>query len=137
MWYEGGLILEPFGGKAHIDISVDLKSECKPTVVADAHHLPFRSDSFSLICADPPYNREYEKKYGCPKVRLKNVLDECMRVLKPKGVIALLHFNCPANPKANPFKRLALIGITCGVNHKIRALSVWQKQSRPVQLDRF
>jgi len=56
------------------------------------------------------------------------VIEECMRVLKPKGVLALLHFLCPANPKKTPFKRLALIGISCGVNLRIRALNVWRKE---------
>jgi len=135
VWHRGGLILEPFGGRSHIDISTDLNKDMMPTVVADAHHLPFRDNCFSLVCADPPYNAEYEKKYKCPTLRLKQVLGECMRVLKPKGVLALLHFLCPANPKANPFKRLALIGITCGVNHRIRALSVWQKETQDSTLE--
>jgi len=127
LWYHGGRILEPFGGVAHIDISTDLNRDLNPTVLADAHRLPFRDNTFSLVLMDPPYSQEYEKLYHSPRVHLVKAIHESMRVLKPGGILALLHFLCPKNPSIGPFRRIALIGITCGVNHRIRALSVWRK----------
>lgn len=77
----------------------DSERKCiiKPDVIADFTDLPFPDESFSLIVFDPPHlvhggeNAWLVKKYGkleegWPKM-LHDGFQECMRVLKPDGVL--------------------------------------------------
>ena len=50
LWYQDGLILEPFGDKAHIDVSINLNKKRRPAVVADAHN-PHRALSIVQFVA--------------------------------------------------------------------------------------
>ena len=68
-----------------------------PDAIADFTDLPLSDDSFSLVVFDPPHlktlgkNSWMAKKYGrLPddwKYMISKGFDECMRVLKPKGVL--------------------------------------------------
>lgn len=68
-----------------------------PDVVADFRAMPFESDHFNLVVFDPPHskwlgeNTILGQKYGqlTPSWEkdLKQGFDECMRVLKPGGVL--------------------------------------------------
>ena len=68
-----------------------------PDTVCDFTDLPFQDDSFYLVVFDPPHliNKKESawmvKKYGTLpedwKTELKQGFDECMRVLKPNGIL--------------------------------------------------
>ena len=69
-----------------------------PDLVADFRDIPFADDSFDLVVFDPPHliqagaNSWLVKKYGklnkdTWQQDLKQGFDECMRVLKPNGVL--------------------------------------------------
>lgn len=68
-----------------------------PDIVCDFKYLPFEDNSFSLAVFDPPHlinkseNAWLVKKYGTLPAdwenELKSGFDECMRVLKPGGVL--------------------------------------------------
>ena len=73
------------------------KLEINPDVVCDFTDLPFEDASFSLVVFDPPHLKGAKetawlvKKYGLlddnwPKM-LHDGFCECMRVLKPDGVL--------------------------------------------------
>ena len=73
------------------------KNEINPDVVCDFTDLPFEDASFSLVVFDPPHLTGAKetawlvKKYGLlddnwPKM-LHDGFCECMRVLKPDGVL--------------------------------------------------
>lgn len=73
------------------------KLEIKPDIIADFRNIPFANESFYLVVFDPPHLKQIgetsymAKKYGrlteeCPK-DLKIGFKECMRVLKPNGVL--------------------------------------------------
>jgi len=77
-------ILEPFGGKSKLGVSVDINQDVRPTVVADAQHLPFRDSSFDMVLADPPYEDPFVRHYAnLAKKRIKfhfyRALAECAR----------------------------------------------------------
>lgn len=69
----------------------------KPDIIVDFRNMPFQDNSFSLVVFDPPHlvrvgeNSWLAKKYGkLPEdwqAYLKSGFDECMRVLKPDGVL--------------------------------------------------
>lgn len=73
------------------------KLEIKPDVVADFRNIPFKDNSFYLVVFDPPHllkigeTSYMAKKYGKLsdnwKEDIKKGFDECMRVLKPNGIL--------------------------------------------------
>lgn len=71
--------------------------EINPDTVCDFTNLPFEDESFYLVVFDPPHlndagdNSIMALKYGCLRGDWQSMLskgfDECMRVLKPNGVL--------------------------------------------------
>lgn len=70
---------------------------CSPDVVANFTALPFDDESFHLVVFDPPHLINASEK-SCMNIRygsltdgwrddIRKGVDECMRVLKPKGVL--------------------------------------------------
>lgn len=83
--------------------------EIKPDIICDFTDLPFDDNSFSLVIFDPPHLRGAKetswlvKKYGkldenWPEM-LHEGFQECMRVLKPTGVLIFKwsEYDIPAN----------------------------------------
>ena len=68
-----------------------------PDIIADFTNLPFEDESFYLVVFDPPHLTRLgetawlAKKYGrlFPgwETQIKGGIDECMRVLKPNGIL--------------------------------------------------
>jgi len=89
----GSKILHPFGGMAEYGIRIDLKSEVRPDVIANAESLPFRDNTFDLVICDPPYNGELSKTlYDGPAPRITRYGPEAVRVTKEFGFICLYHW---------------------------------------------
>lgn len=71
--------------------------EVNPDVIGDFRNMPFGDESFSLVLFDPPHLKSLgksswmAKKYGrlfpTWEDDIKQGFDECMRVLKPDGVL--------------------------------------------------
>jgi len=71
--------------------------EVKPDLVADFTEMPFKNETFAMVVFDPPHlktlgqNSWMAKKYGrLPEdwqFMLQKGFNECMRVLKPQGVL--------------------------------------------------
>ena len=71
----------------------------KPDIVADFRNMPFQDDTFYLVLFDPPHLQKAGKdswlaqKYGLLSENwqedIKQGFVECMRVLKPNGVLIL------------------------------------------------
>lgn len=74
------------------------KFEVKPDIVADFRNIPFDDNTFHLVVFDPPHlihggeKSWIVKKYGKLNYEtwrddLTKGFDECMRVLKPNGIL--------------------------------------------------
>ena len=73
------------------------KLEIKPDIVGDFRDIPFQDNSFYLVVFDPPHllkvgEKSYmAKKYGKLTDNwpndIKKGFKECMRVLKPNGIL--------------------------------------------------
>lgn len=68
-----------------------------PDQVADFRNLPFDDNTFQMVVFDPPHRRDltdnnwmqhtYGQLFPTWEADIKAGFDECMRVLKPKGVL--------------------------------------------------
>ena len=121
-------VLHVCSGSMKIGIRVDIRPEVEPDIVADARHLPFPDNSFQWIMADPPYSQEYATNlYGTGDVypNPHNLVDECLRVLAPGGMLGFMHHIVPKFHK--PGKIVKVYGISQGPGYNIRAWSVFSK----------
>lgn len=97
-----------------------------PDVETDFTNLPFKDETFSLVVFDPPHlinvgtNAWLTKKYGklennWPEI-LHNGFKECMRVLKPDGVLIFKwsEHDIPATDVWNAIGRKPLFGHRSG-----------------------
>lgn len=134
-WVNGDCIINMFGGfvgkeKADEWISVDINGWVYPTIIADSHFSPFKSEIATTVIADPPYDDPISRfmgsgLYGVKPLSVSDILGEATRIAKVGAYIILLHFLVPPAPKN--VKRVAVIAVWQGPNHRIRALSVYQK----------
>lgn len=73
------------------------KLEVKPDIIGDFRNIPFPNNSFYLVVFDPPHllkigeSSYMAKKYGKLNnswpIDIKQGFKECMRVLKPNGIL--------------------------------------------------
>ena len=88
-------VLHLCSGSVRSGITVDIRAETRPSIVADCRHVPYPDGSFRFILADPPYSRQYAANlYGTASVYPKpgQILKEASRLLSSGGRVGLLHF---------------------------------------------
>jgi len=133
-WIKGDVVVNLFGGfvgKKHPDwLNVDINKWVYPTIIADSHHSPLKNEIADTIILDPPYDDPTTRftgaaLYGVKPLSVIGVLKEAIRIAKAGTYIILLHFLVPPAPKI--VKRIAVIAVWQGPNHRIRALSVYRK----------
>ena len=121
-------VLHVCSGSVRVGITVDVRREKKPSIVADARSLPLASDSAPWILADPPYSSDHAENlyqtgssYPSPHV----VANECIRVLAWGGLLGFMH---PMVPKVKkPGKLVRVYTITQGMGYNVRAWSLFTK----------
>ena len=122
------LVLHLCAGSMQRGITVDIRPEMNPDVVCDARATPFDDESFDWIMIDPPYSEEYARNlYGTEKHYPKpgQLMREAGRLLKPGGMVGLLHFQVPMVRKT--LKIVEVRGITTGLGYAIRAFTICRK----------
>ena len=116
--------------------TLDIRADYKPTHVADARNTGLPDNHYGSVWIDPPYDSthaleyvpdgdQYDPKKDFPKPY--GLLKEAARVTMVGGRIGLLHWILPTRPKN--LRQLALVGILCGNNNRIRLFSVYEKMS--------
>lgn len=123
-------VLHLCGGSVRSGVTVDIRPEMKPTILADCRAVPLPDQSQRWVLADPPYSVEYATNlYGTgddyPKPA--QIMAEAAKLLMPGGMFALLHFQVPKPPRRCPLDLIRVFGITQGGGYAIRAWSVWRK----------
>ena len=118
--YENGKkVLHVFGGKAEYGMRIDMNISVEPDVVADAHQLPFASNTFDLVIGDPPYTNELSASlYGTGKIKYKRWSEEAVRVSKPGGFVVVYHFKMLPCPKGASYHKRILLAVR--VHHHLR-----------------
>jgi len=109
----------------------------KPDFVMDYTALDFPDESFRMVVMDPPHikragsNFDLTKKYGLLNPEtwqgdLKKGLKECMRVLKPYGILIFKWNDCDISIntilKMFPFRPLFGQGTSSKPNYKTRTI---------------
>ena len=121
-------ILHPFGGHAEYGIRVDLRSDVKPHIIADAHALPFRDDTFEFVIVDPPYSDKLARDvYGTPRLKYYTYVGEAVRVCRPGGYVVLYHVLMLPRPKGTAFDKRILLAIKTW--HRLRYVGIFRKKT--------
>lgn len=116
-------------GRDALGVRVDIRPAACPDVVADGRNLPFADETFRGVLLDPPYSIEYaDQLYGTEYPRPSHLLAEAARVVRPGGVVAMLHFFVPYPPAGCDIA--GVYGVTQGCGYRIRAFTVYRKQQR-------
>lgn len=126
-----------YGGFGPKDRTLDLDPDTKPDFLQDARDKwPFTPDKgeggfkqpWGGILIDPPYSPEDATHYrpGAEKYPKPNqLLARAFEVLPPGGRVGIIHYIIPSPPKEARF--VAMVGVMCGFNNRIRAYSVFEK----------
>lgn len=120
---EPGLHLFSNGALVKNSIGLDIRSECKPDIVANAEQLPFPSNTFKWCLSDPPFSEKWGRTiWGTKRIAVGKVQSEIMRVVEPGGLIMWFHYRPFVWPKT--CRTLAYIGVMAGCRNRLRLLHV-------------
>ena len=107
-------------------IRVDIRPEAKPDIIADGRHLPLADSSIDAVLIDPPYSEHYARElYGTEYPRPKALLAEAVRVLRPNGIVGIVHYIVPNPPDGARF--LKCFGLSMGFGYPMRAVTLYEK----------
>lgn len=124
-------VLHLCSGSLKTGVRVDIRPEKNPDIVADCRNVPLPDESFDWILADPPYSEDYATNlYGTGDSYPKpgEIVSEACRLLKPNGLLGLLHFQVPVIRK--PMKIVNVYGVTTGCGYAIRAWTLLRKEAQ-------
>ena len=121
-------VLHLCSGSMRIGVTVDIRPEMQPQIVADCRAVPLPDESFDWVMADPPYSEDYATNLygtGADYPRPGQILAEACRLLRPGGRVGLLHFQVPMHRP--PLSMVGVWGISTGAGYAIRAWTVFEK----------
>lgn len=108
-------------------IRIDVRPDARPDHVADGRAMPFEDGSMAAALIDPPYTEHYARHlYGTSYPRPIDLLREAVRVVRPNGRIALVHYLVPNPPKGAVFVKC--FGLSTGFGYPLRAVTIFEKQ---------
>lgn len=118
-----------FSGSCDWGDTTDVRPETGADIVAPYDALPDGLGPYDVVVADPPYTAGFGQRWageGAPPdlPRPKRIAASAMRVLRPGGLLLLLHIIVLPAYKDLGMERIALHPILCGPNNAIRVLNV-------------
>lgn len=132
--------LHMFSGSCGWGITTDFRKETGAQIVAPYNKIPLPDASVDNAIADPPYADQYNHEWVNWVVSTeledevpdelpvpKHILKEAARLVRPGGLIAILHIIIIPAYKEFNVKRIALHPILAGPNNAIRVLNVFRR----------
>ena len=93
-------------------ITVDIKREVNPKIIANGEYLPIRPDRFDFVFLDPPYSEsEAKEMYGTGYPNPFKLLKEAWRVTKGGGHVLFLHRLIPGSMLGLPMRSQNVVAI--------------------------
>lgn len=112
-------------------LTIDMRPEAGPDVVADARWLPLGAATVRAFLIDPPYSQDYAEDlwqlghaYPAPIV----ILREVAHALEPGGRVGFLHHLVPVLPPE--LKQVGVYGVSTGQGYRMRAFTVAERRGQ-------
>lgn len=128
-------VLHLCSGSMKTGVRVDIRPETDPDIVADCRNVPLPDGLFDFIMADPPYSEMYARNlYETESVFPKpgQILKEATRLLRPGGVVGLLHHQVPVFRK--PLKLVRVYAVHRGLGYNLVAWSLLRREDPVARL---
>ena len=132
------VVFEMFCGQSQLKdmgynvFTTDIRAETGADLVTPYDALPNHlAGKFDLALVDPPYNKGFSSEWTSHDKDLpkpKRILREAVKVVRPGGLILILHVIVIPAYKVYNVERLALHPILTGPNNAIRVLNVLRKK---------
>lgn len=128
----GGKVRDyPFPGFGSRDKTLDLDPALSPDFCRDARDpLPLDAGSpWAGVLIDRPYTPDDAAHYRPgPDVlpSVNTLLKNALAVVRPGGCVGVLDYLVPKPPQTSKF--IALVGVSCGFNNRIRSFSVFRRE---------
>lgn len=124
----GDYTLHMFSGSADWGTTTDIRPETGADYVAPFDALPFRDELWDHVLADPPYADHYAGEWHTDLPKPKHILREAARLVKPGGLIGILHIIIIPAYKELGVERVGLHPILAGPNNAVRVFNVLRKR---------
>jgi len=126
-----------FENETTMDINPEIKPDPEnrpaiiitPDVVGDAAEVSsyFAENTFDLILADPPYNKNHIR-YDTNPVNKRKVVKQAVTILEPGGYMVWLDTIIPIWAKADGWALRGTIGLVQSTNHATRVITILKKK---------
>ena len=118
--------LQMFSGASDFGVTTDYREETGADIIAPFDAIPRPDGSFSAVIADPPYADHWQGQWhgGLPKP--KHILREAVRLVRPGGLVGILHIIVIPAYAEFGVTRVALHPVLAGPNNAIRVFNVFR-----------
>lgn len=121
--------LHMFSGSCEFGVTTDFREDTKANIVAPFDQIPERWNGwFDHVIADPPYADHWQGQWHGDLPKPKHVLREASRLVKPGGLIGILHIIVIPAYKVYGVERVALHPILSGPNNAMRVFNVFRRK---------
>lgn len=121
--------LHMFAGSATWGVTTDMRAETGADIIAPFDTIPRDDNTFDHVLADPPYADHYQNEWHGELPRPKHILREAARLVKPGGLIGILHIIIIPAYKELGVCRVGLHPILAGPNNAVRVFNVFLKDA--------
>ena len=121
-----GSTLNMFSGASTLGTTTDYREETGADIIAPYDNIPVGIHSFDCVLADPPYADHWQNQWHDKLPKPKRILREAARIVKPGGLIGILHIIIIPAYKELGVERVALHPVLTGPNNAIRVFNVFR-----------
>lgn len=108
-------------------VRVDVRATARPDILADGRSLPLADGSMAAALIDPPYTPQYARDlYGVEYPKPAHLLAEAARVVRPGGVVGIVHFLVPMPPPG--CDHVKTFGCSTGFGFNMRAVTLYARR---------